>query len=59
MIFMNIGLFLLAIVLGTLINYIVYLLVEYEYTIIKIFGYVIGNLVFLGFIFILIGICIL
>ena len=59
MIFMNIGLFLLAIVLGTLINYIVYLLVEYEHTIFKIFGYVIGNLVFLGFIFILIGICIL
>lgn len=59
MIFMNIGLFLMAIVLGTLINYIVYLLVEYEHTIIKIFGYVIGNLVFLGFIFILIGICIL
>ena len=59
MIFMNIGLFLLAIVLGTLINYIVYLLVEYEHTIFKIFGYAIGNLVFLGFIFILIDICIL
>lgn len=58
MIFMNIGLFLLAIVLGILANCIIYLLVEYERTIFKIFGYVTGNLVILGFIFILIGICI-
>ena len=59
MTFINIGLFLLVIVLGIVINYAVYILLEYERTIFKIVGYVVGNMVLLGFIFLLIGACIL
>ena len=59
MTFINIGLFLLVIVLGIVINYAVYILLEYERTIFKIVGYVVGNMVVLGFIFLLIGACIL
>ena len=59
MTFINIGLFLLVIVLGIVINYAVYILLEYERTIFKIVGYVVGNKVQLGFIFLLIGACIL
>ena len=42
MTFINIGLFLLVIVLGIVINYAVYILLEYERTIFKIVGYVVG-----------------
>ena len=59
MTFINIGLFLLVIVLGIVINYAVYILLEYERTIFKIVGDVVGNMVLLGFIFLLIGACIL
>ena len=59
MTFINIGLFLLVIVLGIVINYAVYILLEYERIIFKIVGYVVGNMVLLGFIFLLIGACIL
>ena len=59
MTFINIGLFLLVIVLGIVINYAVYILLEYERTIFKIVGSVVGDIVLLGFIFLLIGACIL
>ena len=46
MIFINIVLFLLVIVIGIVINYAVYILLEHERTIFKIVGYVVGNIVY-------------
>ena len=57
MIVVIIGVILLLICLEIVTNYFLYLLLEYEDTIFKIFGYVIGNIILSSFILLIIGIC--
>ena len=58
MIVVIIGVILLLICLEIVTNYFLYLLLEYEDTIFKIFGYVIGNIILSSFILLIIGICV-